>query len=66
MNPLSLFRQLSQNFPKYATALARRVNEPPEEFLQEVTTLRMQLPEGYSGFWLNGQSIQETELNPLT
>lgn len=64
--PLTLLRQLSQNFPKYATALAKRVADPPEEFLQETTTLRMSLPQGFSGFWINGQLIPDTEINPLT
>lgn len=60
-DPLSMLRELSQNFPKYSNALARRVDDPPQEFLQEATTTRMQLPEGFSGLWLNGLQLQEIQ-----
>ena len=60
-----MLRQISQNFPKYASALARRVPEPPEEFLEETAAVRMQLPQGFSGLWINGLVINEGDVNPL-
>jgi UDP-glucose:glycoprotein glucosyltransferase len=64
-DPLVMLRQMSQNFPKYASAVARRVPEPPQEFLEETASARMQLPPGFSGFWINGLMINEGDVNPL-
>src|ERR1700733_8085948 len=64
-DPLAILRQISQNFPKYAPALARRVPDPPQEFLEETEATRMQLPQGFNGFWINGLMINEGDVNPL-
>lgn len=60
-----MLRQLSQNFPKYANALARRVPTPPQEFEEEIAATRMQLPQGFSGLWVNGLLINEPDVNIL-
>jgi UDP-glucose:glycoprotein glucosyltransferase len=64
-NPLTMLRQLAQNFPKFASTLARRVETPPPEVIEETHTKRIQFPSGYNGVWLNGLLIPETDMNPL-
>lgn len=63
--PLVMLREMSQNFLKHASAVARRVPEPPQEFLDETASTKMQLPPGFSGLWINGLMINEGDVNPL-
>ncbi|KAF8309108.1 hypothetical protein DL93DRAFT_2217500 [Clavulina sp. PMI_390] len=64
--PLTVLRQLSQNFPKFANTIARRAPLPDGDFIAEVGANRMALPQGFSGFWMNGLMINEADLNILS
>ncbi|KAJ7057937.1 UDP-glucose:glycoprotein glucosyltransferase-domain-containing protein [Mycena amicta] len=62
--PLSTLTQLAQNFPKYMTALSRRVvvNESLEA---EIHANQLKAQAGVNVFWLNGMIVNEKEINPL-
>lgn len=62
--PLATLTRLSQNFPKYATSLARRVvvNSSLETEIHE-NSLKAQ--GGTNLFWINGAAIPEKDVNPL-
>ncbi|KAJ7032380.1 UDP-glucose:glycoprotein glucosyltransferase-domain-containing protein [Mycena alexandri] len=62
--PLSILAQLSQNFPKYMTALSRRVvvNESLQE---EVHANQLKAQAGVNVMWLNGAILSEKDINPL-
>ncbi|KAF9461692.1 glycosyltransferase family 24 protein, partial [Collybia nuda] len=62
--PLATLMQLSQNFPKYATIVARRVvvNSSIEEEIHE-NSLKAQ--GGAHMFWLNGAAVRDKDVNPL-
>jgi hypothetical protein len=64
-SPLTLLQQLSQAFPKYATALARRVEVPAAELLEELNINRYSLPAGFNGLWINGLQINDHDVNPF-
>lgn len=61
---LSTLKQVSQNFPKYASAIARRVSVN-EELEEEVQTNHAMAQPGVSMVWLNGAVIPETDMNPF-
>ncbi|KAG6918623.1 hypothetical protein DXG01_013034 [Tephrocybe rancida] len=63
-NPLATLKQLSQNFPKYATTLARRVvvNSSLDEELQ---ANGMKAQGGGHMFWLNGAFVSDKDINPF-
>lgn len=63
-DPLVTLKRLSQNFPKYATSLSRRVivNESLEE---EIHGNQLRVQGGLNAFWLNGASLTEKDLNPF-
>jgi UDP-glucose:glycoprotein glucosyltransferase len=63
--PVTLLRQLSQNFPKFASTLARRVGIPPAEVVEETDLKRIQFQADLNGVWLDGLQIPEADLNPL-
>jgi hypothetical protein len=62
--PLYTLALLSQNFPKYATSIARRVvvNASLEG---EVEKNQMKAQPGVNMFWLNGATIAENDVNPF-
>lgn len=62
---LATLRQLSQNFPKYAAALARRVDINPD-LLEEVRRNSMKAQGGINAVWLNGASVPENQMNPFS
>ena len=63
-DPLVVLKQLSQNFPKYASALSHHV-VLNQSLVDEVQDNRLKVPAGINMMWLNGLSIQETDLTPL-
>jgi UDP-glucose:glycoprotein glucosyltransferase len=63
-NPLRTLTQLSQNFPRYATAIARRVIVK-EEVQLEVSMNHMSARPGFDMVWLNGATVQEKDMNPF-
>ncbi|KAF9648458.1 glycosyltransferase family 24 protein [Thelephora ganbajun] len=64
-SPLVALEQLSQNFPKYASSVARRVN-PKKELKEEIGGNARIAQPGLSAIWLNGLQLQETQINPLS
>ncbi|KAI0676218.1 glycosyltransferase family 24 protein [Trametes maxima] len=61
---LSTLKQLSQNFPRYAGALARRVTANAS-LLTEVAANQALAPGGANAIWLNGVALEEKDLNPF-
>ncbi|TFK38220.1 UDP-glucose:Glyco protein glucosyltransferase-domain-containing protein [Crucibulum laeve] len=65
-NPLTILTLLSQNFPKYASALARRV-VVNESVITELHANSLRAQGGINMFWLNGASIDVKDAgNPFT
>lgn len=64
-NALTTLKQLSQDFPKYATSIARRV-VPKTELRNEIRSNGMRAQFGVNAVWLNGASIPETQMNPFS
>lgn len=61
-DPLKALMHISQNFPKYATAIARRVNVSAP-LLEELQSNGLKAQEGVGMVWLNGMVLQETDVN---
>ena len=64
-SPLTALEQLSQNFPKYASSVARRVS-PKEELKDEILMNARIAQPGINAIWLNGLQLQDTQINPLS
>jgi UDP-glucose:glycoprotein glucosyltransferase len=62
--PLQTLIHLSQNFPKYATSIARRVNVN-ERLTAEVHKNHLLAQPGVNMMWLNGAQIPEKDVNPF-
>ncbi|OCH94043.1 glycosyltransferase family 24 protein [Obba rivulosa] len=62
--PLSVLKQLVQNFPKYATTLARRV-AVDLDLVEELSRNQIKAQGGVSMAWLNGVVVPENEMNPF-
>jgi UDP-glucose:glycoprotein glucosyltransferase len=62
--PLDTLTYLSQNFPKYATAIARRVRVN-QSLETEALENNMKAQPGVNIFWMNGAQIDEKDINPL-
>ena len=60
---LSTLKHLSQNFPRYAGALARRV-AVQAELLDEIAANQPRARGGLNVAWLNGVTLEEKDLNP--
>ncbi|PPQ69221.1 hypothetical protein CVT24_000018 [Panaeolus cyanescens] len=61
---LNTLIQLSQNFPKYATQLARRV-ALNESVAEEIKANSIIVPQGHNFFWLNGAPIDAKDVSPF-
>ncbi|EKM57416.1 glycosyltransferase family 24 protein [Phanerochaete carnosa HHB-10118-sp] len=64
-DPLATLKQLSQNFPKYASSIARRV-VVSDTLEDEITLKNTRAPAGASMAWLNGSPLTEGDMNPLS
>ena len=62
---LAMTRQLAQNFPRYASAVARRVTVS-EAVEQEITNNQAKAQGGISVVWLNGAQLNEGDMNPFS
>jgi UDP-glucose:glycoprotein glucosyltransferase len=62
--PVEILTQLSQNFPKYATTLARRV-VANESIQEELRSNGMHAQPGGDMVWLNGAVVQEKDMDPF-
>ncbi|EJC97612.1 uncharacterized protein FOMMEDRAFT_171561 [Fomitiporia mediterranea MF3/22] len=63
-DPLTTLKHLSQNFPKYASGLSQRIILN-NSLVAEVLDNRMKAAGGVNMMWLNGITVQETDLTPL-
>ncbi|KAJ8514563.1 hypothetical protein ONZ45_g7920 [Pleurotus djamor] len=63
-DPLAILTQLSQNFPRYATSLSRRV-EVNDSVRQEIASNQAKVQGGINMMWLNGLTLQEKDLTPF-
>ncbi|KAL3426115.1 udp-glucose:glycoprotein glucosyltransferase [Phlyctema vagabunda] len=64
-NPLDTLVKISQDFPKYSSALA--AHNPAEDFLREHEYNREQLvPAGMNVWWMNGVQMIEKDIESLT
>jgi len=59
--PLKALMEISQNFPKYATSLARRITVD-EELETELKGNWQKLQDGFSAVWLNGMVLQNSDV----
>lgn len=63
-NPLDTLVKLSQDFPKYSSAVAS--HNATEEFVAEHNYNRAQLvPGGYNAWWMNGVQLIERQIEAL-
>jgi UDP-glucose:glycoprotein glucosyltransferase len=61
--PLETLKELSQNFPKYATILSRRV--PLDSALEhEILSNHVRATPGVNMVWLNGAVVDERHMTP--
>lgn len=62
--PLNTLIYLSQNFPKYATSLARRV-VVNSSIAEELHRNSLAVQRGLNVFWLNGLQVDARDVNPF-
>jgi len=63
-NPLATLTHLSQNFPKYATSVARRV-KVNSNISDELHANSLKAQRGTNIFWVNGLQIDAKDVNPF-
>lgn len=63
-DPLKALTHLSQNFPKFATSIARRLTVDPA-LLDELGENWKTLQAGLDLVWVNGMLLQNTDVNIL-
>ncbi|KAF8524348.1 UDP-glucose:Glycoprotein glucosyltransferase-domain-containing protein [Hysterangium stoloniferum] len=61
-DPLQALTHLSQNFPKYAISVARRV-VPDDALSNELQGNWNKIPQGFNAAWLNGMVLQNSDVN---
>jgi UDP-glucose:glycoprotein glucosyltransferase len=64
-DPLETLEKISQNFPKYSSALAR-VNISEDFFREHQSNHQMYLGAGYNVIWMNGLQVDPRSLNAFT
>ncbi|KNZ76128.1 UDP-glucose:glycoprotein glucosyltransferase [Termitomyces sp. J132] len=62
--PLQTLKHLTQNFPKYAPTLARRV-VVNESLSSEIYANSLKIQGGGHMFWLNGAMVPDRDVNPF-
>ncbi|KAH9924083.1 glycosyltransferase family 24 protein [Fomitopsis serialis] len=62
--PLSILKQLAQNFPRYATSLSRQVTFDAG-LAEEVENNQVVARSGTNVVWLNGVLLSEKDMNPF-
>jgi UDP-glucose:glycoprotein glucosyltransferase len=60
---METLKELSQNFPKYATSLSRRVTVDPK-LEEEVKSNSIKATPGANVVWLNGAVVDEKHMDP--
>jgi UDP-glucose:glycoprotein glucosyltransferase len=61
-NPLQTLTTLSQNFPKFATSLSRRV-QVSSNIEEELTKKARKIQAGANYFWFNGQTVAPRDIH---
>ncbi|KAK0480614.1 UDP-glucose:glycoprotein glucosyltransferase-domain-containing protein [Armillaria novae-zelandiae] len=61
--PLDTLRIISQDFPKYATSLGRRVRAN-ESVVEELHNNQLRVQAGGHAFWFNGAPMAEKDITP--
>ena len=61
---MRVLTELSQNFPKYASSVARRV-VINDTLMQEIQAKQFMVQGGASAAWFNGLTMQENDMTPL-
>ncbi|KAG8905722.1 hypothetical protein FRC01_008250, partial [Tulasnella sp. 417] len=64
-DPLTTLKQLSQNFPKYATSISHRVNPLNESIVVALGENMRKVQSGANMVWMNGRPLQPTDMNPF-
>lgn len=64
-DPLATLKQLSQNFPKYATSISHRINPLNEDIVVAIGENLRKVQSGSNMVWLNGRPVQSTDMNPF-
>ncbi|THH10819.1 hypothetical protein EW146_g8252 [Bondarzewia mesenterica] len=64
-DPFATLKQLVQDFPRYASSLARRVVVNPE-LANEVHRNSFKAQAGASVVWLNGATVPDASMNPFS
>ena len=59
--PLEALKQLSQDFPKYSAAIARKVSIPPN--VRQKASEMMYRDSASQAIYINGKAFQDHELN---
>ncbi|EAU89163.2 hypothetical protein CC1G_08570 [Coprinopsis cinerea okayama7 len=62
--PMEIFQQLAEDFPKYATSLARRV-VANESIVEELKENSVKAKGGVNMFWLNGALVENYDVEAL-
>ena len=63
--PLAFLKQLAQDFPRYASAIARRVTVS-QDIQDELATNMMRVQSGGgTHVWLNGGAVPPDSMNPF-
>lgn len=64
-DPLTTLVKLSQNFPKYASALAESPIAVSDSLTAELQQNRQVLEAGFNAVWLNGLQLTEGQMEPF-
>jgi UDP-glucose:glycoprotein glucosyltransferase len=62
--PITILSYLSQNFPKYATSLGRRV-VANNSVIKELDDNSLKVQKGLNAFWFNGAQTDARDVNPF-
>lgn len=67
VNPLATLKALSQNFPRYAGQLTRRITTFDQPLVDEMQVNWARVPAGASALWMNGRPVDSPgALTPFT
>lgn len=64
-NPLETLERVSQDFPKYSSAIAKR-NASMDVIEEHIQNREAFLPAGYNVIWMNGQQVQSRQMDAFS
>jgi UDP-glucose:glycoprotein glucosyltransferase len=62
--PFATLKQILDDFPKYASSIARRVSITPQ-LADEVLSNALKAQQGINAVWLNGAVVSDTDMSPF-